>query len=241
MGDIDDIDRDTNDRDAGGDAQRAPDRTPNPNPNTNPDRDRDRDLTIVDQAIFQLRRAWSKPPLTQRLSEYSGGKRIQLSNVMVVSAVFHLTEEAHKRGAEVTVGAVATRLDIDPSTASRLVTHAIDAGFVVRHPSPVDARRAHLELTPAGRRIRDTVAEQRRRYVDGLMRDWSDADRAAFARLLRRFSDAAAANPITAMGTEKIFESVNSVESGEDAEGDAAAASTSEAAETTETAESTDR
>jgi DNA-binding MarR family transcriptional regulator len=97
--------------------------------------------------------------------------------------------------ADVTVGAVAERLGIDPSTASRLVGHAIDAGFIARRPSPRDARRANLQLTDAGRRLKAVADQFRRAYLAEVLAGWTDAERAEFARLLTRFTDAAVRTP----------------------------------------------
>ncbi|MGI5325806.1 MarR family winged helix-turn-helix transcriptional regulator [Actinomadura nitritigenes] len=162
-----------------------------------------------------------------------GGRPLQISNLMVVNAVAALTDEPPAErpvapsgdavdaadaggtggeageaevSCEITVGAVADRLEIDPSTASRLVGHAIDAGLVSRRPSPVDARRANLGLTDAGRRVKQVADRYRRAYYHGLMNDWTDAERAEFARLLTRFADAAARDPMDPDGIDKIFE-----------------------------------
>src|SRR5690606_19282100 len=104
------------------------------------------------------------------------------------------------------VGAVAERLEIDPSTASRLVGHAIDAGLVSRRPSPVDARRANLGLTEAGLRVKRVADRSRRAYLDALMAGWTADERAEFARLLTRFADAAAHAPEYSDGIGRIFE-----------------------------------
>ncbi|GAA4609306.1 hypothetical protein GCM10023195_37390 [Actinoallomurus liliacearum] len=151
--------------------------------------DIDPSVAEIEQAAFQLRRLWVKPQLLRRLREScENGRGIQLSNLMVIYAVARQGEE---RG-DVTVGAVAELLDVDPSTASRLVGHAIDAGFVSRRASPVDARRAHLQLTDAGCRIKLMADEFRRHFIGRLVADWTPDERSEFARLLRRFSDAAA-------------------------------------------------
>src|SRR5687768_5356375 len=112
-------------------------------------------LAEIGIALFHLRRVWAKPDLMRKVREQTPGSRpLQLSNLMVVSAVNRLGTGA---GTEVTVGAVAERLEIDPATASRLVGHAIDAGFISRRPSPADARRANLQLTDAGRRVMEAA------------------------------------------------------------------------------------
>jgi DNA-binding MarR family transcriptional regulator len=107
---------------------------------------------------------------------------------------------------EVTVGAVAERLEIDPSTASRLVGHAIDAGLVSRRPSPTDARRANLQLTEAGERVKQVSHRFRMAYLANLMEDWAEEEKAEFARLLTRFTDAVARCPLGLEGIGKIFE-----------------------------------
>jgi DNA-binding MarR family transcriptional regulator len=107
---------------------------------------------------------------------------------------------------EVTVGAVAERLEIDPSTASRLVGHAIDAGLVSRRPSPTDARRVNLQLTEAGERVKQVAHRFRMAYLAKLMEDWAEEEKAEFARLLTRFTDAVARCPLGLEGIGKIFE-----------------------------------
>ncbi|TDD69741.1 MarR family winged helix-turn-helix transcriptional regulator [Actinomadura rubrisoli] len=177
-------------------------------------------LSEIGVALFHLRRVWAKPDLMKRIraqtSSGPGGRPLQISNLMVVNAVAALTDAAlcapgqkparDDDTGEVTVGAVAERLEVDPSTASRLVGHAIDAGLVSRRPSPVDARRANLGLTDAGRRVKQVADRFRRAYLDELMTGWSPTERTEFARLLTRFADAAAQAPMYPDGIDRIFE-----------------------------------
>jgi len=144
---------------------------------------------VIDVALFRLRRIWARPLRARRADEPQ--RPVHMSNVMVVHAV-------HKLGldvSEVTVGAVAEQLDVDPSTASRLVNDAIGAGFVEREESAVDARRARLVPSERGRRVLEVVIRHRRTYLDGLMADWDERDREAFAGFLARFAEAAIARP----------------------------------------------
>ncbi|MFB4311931.1 MarR family winged helix-turn-helix transcriptional regulator [Actinomadura sp. GTD37] len=172
-------------------------------------------LADIATALFHLRRVWAKPDLMKRIRAQTSagpdGRPLQLSNLMVVNAVAALAAAAEQpecaaRPCEVTVGAVAERLEIDPSTASRLVGHAIDAGLVSRRPSPVDARRANLGLTGAGLRVKRVADRSRRAYLDTLMTGWAADERAEFARLLIRFADAAARAPEYSDGIGRIFE-----------------------------------
>lgn len=154
-------------------------------------------LTEIAAGLLRLRRLWGRPDVVRQIRA-PGGKPLQLSNLMVVHAVAALREGA-------TVGAVAEQLDVDPSTASRLVGHATDAGLVTRQPSPADARRADLRLTAAGRRVRDQAERSRRAFVDELMAGWTEQEREVFASLLTRLTDAAARIPPDPERVSKIF------------------------------------
>ncbi|PRY00690.1 MarR family winged helix-turn-helix transcriptional regulator [Allonocardiopsis opalescens] len=148
---------------------------------------------LIDQAVLRLRRIWAKPRLHRELqAQLDTGERLYLSHVLVIHAVGRALDAGAE---EVTVGAVAERLDVDPSTASRLVADSIEAGYVVRRASTVDARRAPLELSAAGRRVMAATQRHRTRYFGRLMRDWTEHERSEFARLLSRFAAAAIASP----------------------------------------------
>jgi DNA-binding MarR family transcriptional regulator len=183
-------------------------------------------LIKIETALFHIRRIWAKPEIMRKLREQGpSGRPVQTSSLLVVHAVAQLTTAAvdgratvpgpevtgpdvtspEATGADVTVGAVAERLGIDPSTASRLVGHAIDAGFVARRPSPRDARRANLRLTDAGRRLKAVADRCRRAYLAELLADWTEAERGEFARLLTRFTEAAVRTPINPAAIEQIF------------------------------------
>ena len=169
----------------------------------------DPNVAQIDQAAFQLRRLWSKPQLLQRLREQcQRGRPIQLSNLLVIYAIARQGDN----GGDVTVGAVAEYLDIDPSTASRLVGHAIDSGFVSRRSSPVDARRAHLRLTDSGSRVKEMTDEFRRRFIAELVADWTDDERHQFAGLLGRFAEAVANFPLDPSHPEQILEAARQTE-----------------------------
>jgi DNA-binding MarR family transcriptional regulator len=185
-------------------------------------------LAEIEAALFHLRRVWAKPEIMRKLREQSpSGRPVPMSSLLVVHAVAQLCATADTaetagcatseppqpadadlrpdESGDVTVGAVAERLEIDPSTASRLVGHAIDAGFVARRPSPRDARRANLQLTDAGKRLKAVGDRFRQAYLAELLADWTDAECAEFARLLSRFTAAAARAPLDPAAIEKIF------------------------------------
>jgi MarR family transcriptional regulator, organic hydroperoxide resistance regulator len=57
-------------------------------------------------------------------------------------------------GDDQTISAIASRLDLEPSTITPLVKRLEQAGFVVRQRNPQDERQVKVTLTEQGRAIR---------------------------------------------------------------------------------------
>lgn len=140
----------------------------------------------VERSMVRLRRSMTRHTIGRRMARELDVP-FDMALIGVVDAVEMGPDES---GAEVTVGAVGARLGIDPTRASRVVSAAIEGGYVRRAASQADGRRSVLELTDAGRELAATARRARRRYFDEAMRGWSEEDRGAFARLLARFVDA---------------------------------------------------
>jgi DNA-binding MarR family transcriptional regulator len=147
-------------------------------------------LDAAGQALFQLGRHFGRQPLPAILDGRSA-RAVELSRVLVVQAV---TDELgglagpNEPPTEVTVGAIAERLGVDPSTASRLVAETIRSGFLVRSPSTVDGRRACLMLTEHGRALDAASRRFQRQVFEQATQGWTACDRQAFARLFVRFA-----------------------------------------------------
>jgi DNA-binding MarR family transcriptional regulator len=148
------------------------------------------DATLLEDAgrpLYHLGRILGRPGDRQR-SIAQSGRAVELSRIMVVQAV-----EAAKEAdpdAEIGVGTVAAHLTIDPSTASRLVADTLADGYLVSSPSPADARRRRLDLTPAGVALAADARRHQHATFAAAMRDWPAAEQQRFAR---RFIDFAAA------------------------------------------------
>lgn len=89
---------------------------------------------------------------------------------------------------ETTVGAVAERLAIDPSRASRIVAEAVERGYAMRGVSQADARRAVVTLTDRGARVVAAVTEYKALLMGDFLSEWSSAELEAFLPLLERLS-----------------------------------------------------
>lgn len=146
-------------------------------------------LAEVERGMIRVRRSVSRRVIGRRSVEEvrRRGLDVELNQLMVIDAV---EEGPDPSGQAVTVGMVADRLAIDPSRASRIVSETVKAGHIRRVASQTDSRQIHLELTDQGRDAADAMHTFRRAAFDEAMAGWSDRDRAQFARLLTRFTQA---------------------------------------------------
>lgn len=145
--------------------------------------DRSSVLDAAGQALFRLGRFFSKHPMRDQLMQRTG-KAVEVSRILVAEAVAAGPEEPSQ---EITVGVVASRLGIDPSTASRLVMETINAGYLSRATSQADSRRLRLELTDTGRELVAQAHQYQRVLFEDVTHEWSEQERQEFARLLVRF------------------------------------------------------
>jgi DNA-binding MarR family transcriptional regulator len=140
-------------------------------------------LDQAGQALFRLGRIFSKQPMREQLMGYMKNA-VELSRILVSEAVAMGPEEP---GQEITVGVVAERLAIDPSTASRLVAETMNAGYLSRSPSQIDSRRIQLALTEAGRELVENAHHYQRSVFEQITSNWPEDERQEFARLLIKF------------------------------------------------------
>ncbi len=86
------------------------------------------------------------------------------------------------------VSALAEVLHSDVSTVSRQVSTLVDLGFVVRGPDPDDGRAQALSLTDEGSALLTAIRDDRDRWLQGLLADWSGDDVTSFTTHLRHFA-----------------------------------------------------
>ena len=144
----------------------------------------------MEEALLRMRRLWAHSMRPEALAgEFRG--RVEISHVLIVDAVRRVSAP----GEEVTVRRIAEQLDVERSTASRLVDSAARAGWVHTGPSTADARRTVVDLTANGQALDERARAFRLDYLTGLLDDWADDDIADLARLLNAFSNLVAENP----------------------------------------------
>ena len=100
---------------------------------------------------------------------------------------------------ETMVSTIATRLRIDPSRASRLVSDLIAKGLARRTVSQMDARRTIVELTDRGGAIVDAVRRFKFLVMGEFLSGWTPQEIETFIPLFNRFAawtnDAEAVGP----------------------------------------------
>lgn len=92
---------------------------------------------------------------------------------------------------EQTVGRLAEELGVNASNATRHCDRLERLGLASRRRSTTDARVVRVGLTPAGRRLLETVAEHRRTEVLRILDRMPAREQAAAARALDAFNAAA--------------------------------------------------
>ena len=85
----------------------------------------------------------------------------------------HVAALQQLRGGPLTVGELATRLELTLPTVSGVLAELDRAGFVIRHADPADRRRTIVQITPA---------------QDALIQQWLDGAASPLARVLDKLA-----------------------------------------------------
>ncbi|KJY29855.1 MarR family winged helix-turn-helix transcriptional regulator [Streptomyces katrae] len=133
-------------------------------------------LNAVGPAFGKLRRS-SLLEVENPISQKDLGRTLVLNVVLEIA----------RDDTEVTVGAVASHLGVDPSVASRMVSDCISAGYLVRAASQRDGRRTVLHLSPEGEELMARFRRHQRSAYEHITADWSERDRLELARLMVKY------------------------------------------------------
>jgi DNA-binding MarR family transcriptional regulator len=115
---------------------------------------------------------------------------LRTAGVRIDRAGSSLLFKLHSGGDSLRVTDLAELLGVDTPTVTRKIQQLEREELVSRHPDPDDRRATRIKLTRVGRKTLESVLKARREWFDRLVEDWDDADLAAFASLLGRFSGA---------------------------------------------------
>lgn len=85
-------------------------------------------------------------------------------------------------------GILAEHLRIAPRSVTDVVDALEQRGIIERRPDPLDRRATVLQLTAAGREIREAIDASRREEADDFFGRLSERDQAALRRILTRLA-----------------------------------------------------
>lgn len=103
-------------------------------------------------------------------------------------ALFPLLVRLGMQGA-LSVAELADQVGRDHTTVSRQLAKLESLGLIARGEAASDRRRHTAQVTTQGKKIVRAIAATRRRVLAAVLAEWSEGDRAALARLTRRFAD----------------------------------------------------
>lgn len=92
---------------------------------------------------------------------------------------------------EINLNTLAEQLDVNASTALRMIDRLLVAGLVTRRENPASRREVLLGLSAAGHRIVDTVTDRRRDEIARIVTAMPPARRNQFIAALDAFAAAA--------------------------------------------------
>jgi DNA-binding MarR family transcriptional regulator len=101
-----------------------------------------------------------------------------------------LLYKLHLSGEPLRVTDLADMLGVDAPTVTRKIQQLEREKLVTRQADSYDRRASRISLTGAGEQTLEKILQARREWLDGLVSDWDQADRSAFAELLTKFAAA---------------------------------------------------
>ncbi|MFB9951468.1 MarR family winged helix-turn-helix transcriptional regulator [Rhizobium puerariae] len=88
---------------------------------------------------------------------------------------------------EVTVGAIAEAMRIDPSRGSRLVADLVARGILRRDASQADGRRSLIVRTEFGDSLMAEIRAVKRALLARVLEDWPEEELGTFSLLFEKF------------------------------------------------------
>lgn len=141
-------------------------------------------VDTLDKAFRRLRKSMIRPPAGQ-VPVPALGRQLDMAKVFACDAV----AELRATHATVSVKDVATELDLEHSTVSRLLGEVEEDGLLVRGTDPADRRRTTVELTDLGRAVVTDATAMSRFFTRILLAEWAREDVEALTALMGRLAE----------------------------------------------------
>jgi DNA-binding MarR family transcriptional regulator len=141
-------------------------------------------VDTLDRGFRKLRRSMIHPPAGE-VPVPSLGRQLDVAKLFACDAVAELAETSPS----VSVKDVASALDLEHSTVSRLLGELEDDGLIARGVDPADRRRTTVALTALGRAVVVDATAMHRFFTRAMLAEWSHDDVAALTRLVSQLAD----------------------------------------------------
>lgn len=117
-----------------------------------------------------------------RLAIQNVAPELELSHLDVLEAIRREGEKG-----EVTVGAIADAMRIDPSRGSRVVAELVARGVLRRDISQADARRSIVVPTELGEQLHREIKDVKMSIITAILSDWPSDEVEVFSKLFDRY------------------------------------------------------
>ena len=146
----------------------------------------------LDRTLNRLRRLAAKPALAA-IEIPSLGRCVYLAKLMACIAISEHSEMPdhgkHSDSHSPSVKEIAQILDLEHSTASRILSEAEAEGLVERDTDPEDRRRTIVGLTADGRSAVTDSVQMRSVVLAQVLSTWDAKEIRTLVELLEKFSD----------------------------------------------------
>jgi DNA-binding MarR family transcriptional regulator len=139
-------------------------------------------LALVGQAMTRMRLLIGRR-FIGRIALKRMGTGLELSDIDAIGVIKRIGSQQ-----EVTVGAIAEQMRIDPSRGSRIVADLVRQGLLERAASQEDGRRSLVRITDAGRGVLAEIEAIKRETIADATAGWTAEEIDSFARLYARFT-----------------------------------------------------
>lgn len=116
-------------------------------------------------------------------------ERARLVHPDLQPASFLMLSWLHEQG-PVRASVMVDQFHIDKGAISRQLQHLVDLGLIERTPDPADGRATLVHISDEAVRRLHAASEERRRWMDGRLGDWSAERLASFTAELAAYNAA---------------------------------------------------
>lgn len=137
------------------------------------------DITHISEVMGRMRLMIGRRVISRTLID-SLAPTLEISHLDALNAMRRI-------GGEVTVGAIADVMRLDPSRGSRVVAELVAQGLLRRDASQADGRRSIVVRTELGDRLMAELDASKRKLLGSMLDSWTEEELGAFAVLFDKF------------------------------------------------------